>query len=400
MADNAGAALAGSSGDGCGLLQESYEEITMRQLTHLIVCVVGVSAATAIGMTHVVVAQGPPPSAIVPCGVPPGAPAGGTSQGPIAAGPPGGAVSVPSNLPSGLRLRRVQGNVYMLSGAGANIAVQVGVDGVLIVDSGRADMATAVIAALRQLTPAPLRTIINSTGDADHTGGNEVVGRAGLRVTSGFAAGGGPTVGAAIVARQAVMDRMITEKAPECALPTATYDVYPTRSLYFNDEGIELRHVAAAHSDGDSLVFFRRSDVVVAGEIFNTNLYPFIDIEHGGSVDGVVAALNQLLEITIPALKQERGTYVIPGRGRVADEADVSEYRDMVTIVRDRVKALVARKMSLEQVKAERPTLDYDGRYGGTDGPWTPDRFVEALYRSLSPPPAAPVTRPAGGPRR
>jgi len=288
----------------------------------------------------------------------------------------------------------------MLSGAGANIAVQVGSDGVLIVDSGRTDMANAVIAALRQLTPAPLQMIINSTGDADHTGGNEAVARAGRRLTSALGAGGGATVGAAIIARQAVMDRMIKEKAPDCALPTTTYDVYPTRSLYFNDEGIELRHVAAAHSDGDSLVFFRRSDVVSVGEIFNTNLYPFIDIEHGGSVDGVVAALNELLEITIPALKQERGTYVIPGRGRLADEADVSEYRDMVTIVRDRVRALIARKMTLEQVKAERPTLDYDGRYGGTEGPWTPDRFVEAVYRSLSQMAAAPATRPAGGQRR
>ncbi len=360
--------------------------------------VVAVGAATSIGMTRVVVAQGPPPAAIVPCGLPQ-APAGGPARVPIAGGPAGGVVSVPSNLPSGLRLRRVQGNVYMLSGAGANIAVQVGSDGVLLVDSGRADMANAVIAALRELTPAPLQMIINSTGDVEHTGGNEAVARAGRRLPSTIGAAAAP-IGAAILARQAVMDRMIAEKAPECALPTTTYDIYPTRSLYFNDEGIALRHVPAAHSDGDSLVFFRRSDVVVAGEIFNTNLYPFIDMAHGGSVDGVVAALNELLEITIPALKQERGTYVIPGRGRLADEADVSEYRDMVTIVRDRVKALVARKMTLEQVKAERPTLDYDGRYGGTDGPWTPDRFVESVYRSLSQTPAAPATRPAGGQRR
>ena len=367
----------------------------MRQLAHLIVCVVGVGAATAIGMTRVVGAQGPPPATLVPCGVPQGAPAGGPPQVPIASG----ASSVPSTLPGGLRLRRVQGSVYMLSGAGANIAVQVGSDGVLIVDSGRADMANAVIVALRQLTPAPLQMIINSTGDADHTGGNEAVARAGRRLTSTLGAGGGATVGAAIIARQAVMDRMITEKAPDCALPTTTYDIYPTRSLYFNDEGIELRHVAAAHSDGDSLVFFRRSDVVSVGEIFNTSLYPFIDIEHGGSVDGVVAALNELLEITIPALKQEGGTYVIPGRGRLADEADVSEYRDTVTIVRDRVRALIARKMPLEQVQAERPTLDYDGRYGGTEGPWTPDRFVEAVYRSLSQTAGA-ATRPAGGQRR
>lgn len=371
-----------------------------RRLSPLAVGFAGVAALTAIGMTRVVVAQGPPPAAIVPCSTPPGAPAGGPAQTPMAAGAAGGAVSIPSTLPGGLRLRRVQGNVYMLSGAGANIAVQIGNDGVLLVDSGRAAAADSVVAALRQVTPAPLRMIINSTGHPDHTGGNEVVGRIGRRMTSSLGAAGGVTAGAAILARQAVMDRLIGEKVSECALPTTTYDVYPTRSLFFNDEGIELRHAAAAHSNGDSLVFFRRSDVVVAGEIFNTSLYPVIDIEHGGSVDGVVAALNELLEITIPALKQERGTYVIPGRGRVADEADVSEYRDMVTIVRDRVRALIARRMTLEQVKAERPTLDYDGRYGGTDGPWTPDRFVETVYRSLSQAAAASASRPAAGQRR
>jgi glyoxylase-like metal-dependent hydrolase (beta-lactamase superfamily II) len=140
----------------------------------------------------------------------------------------------------------------------------------------------------------------------------------------------------------------------------------------------------AAHSDGDSFVFFRRSDVVVTGDIFNTSLYPLIDLEHGGSVQGVIDALNELLEITIPALKQEGGTYVIPGHGRLADEADVAEYRDMVTMVRDRVRRLIAQKMTLQQIRAARPTLDFDGRYGATDGVSTTDRFVDAVYRSLS----------------
>jgi cyclase len=338
-------------------------------------------------------AQGPPPSSIIPCGVPSGAPAGpgGPPIGPspvagttAPAQALSGALLLGSNLPGGLRLRHVQGSVYMLSGAGANIAIQAGSEGVLLVDSGRIEKAAEVIAALRQLSQAPLQYIINTSGDPDHVGGNEAVSRAGRRLTSALGPGGGAIVGAAIMARQAVEDRLIKEKAPECALPTMTYDVYPRRSLFFNGEGIKIRHMAAAHSDGDSFVFFRRSDVVATGDIFNTNLYPFVDLEHGGSINGVVAALNELLEITIPALKQEGGTYVIPGHGRLADEADVSEYRDMVTIVRDRVRALVARKMTLEQVKAERPTLDYDGRYGGSDGPWTPDRFVEAVYKSLT----------------
>ena len=344
-------------------------------------------------VTSALNAQGPPPSNIIPCGVPSGAPAG--PGGPTVSPPPAARTTVAaqalsgpsllgSNLPRGLRLRHVQGSVYMLSGAGANIAIQAGSEGVLLVDSGQTDKAAEVIAAVRQLSQAPLQYIVNTSGDADHAGGNEAVSRAGRRLTSALGPGEGAIVGAAIVARQAVMDRLIKDKAPECALPTSTYDVYPTRSLFFNGEGIKLRHMPAAHSDGDSFVFFRCSDVVATGDIFNTNLYPSIDIERGGSVNGVVAALNELLEITIPALKQEGGTYVIPGHGRLADEADVSEYRDMVTIVRDRVRALIARKMTLEQVKAERPTLDYDGRYVGSDGPWTPDRFVEAVYKSLT----------------
>ncbi len=288
----------------------------------------------------------------------------------------------------------------MLSGAGANIAVQIGSEGVLLVDSGRADAASNVVAALRQVTSTPIRMIINTTGDADHTGGNDAVGRAGRHLSSAIA-GGGDVPGAGILAHQAVMDRLVKENAPECAFPTTTYDVSRTWSLFYNGEGIELRHMTAAHSDGDSFVFFRRSDVVSTGEIFNPNLYPSIDLEHGGSIGGVIAALNELLEITIPALKQEGGTYVIPAHGHISDEADVSEYRDMVTIVRDRVRALIARKMTLEQVKAERPTLDYDGRYAGTEGPWTADRFIEAVYKSLSQAAAVPAApRTTGGQKR
>jgi len=152
-----------------------------------------------------------------------------------------------------------------------------------------------------------------------------------------------------------------------------------------------LQHAPAAHSDGDSIIFFRRSDVVATGDIFNTNLYPVIDLDRGGSIDGTVSALNAVLELTIPALKQEGGTYVIPGHGRIADEADVSEYRDMVTIVRDRVRALVAKRMTLDQVKAQRPTLDFDGRYGASEGPSTTERFIEAVYRGVTPQPERPT---------
>jgi glyoxylase-like metal-dependent hydrolase (beta-lactamase superfamily II) len=293
---------------------------------------------------------------------------------------------VPVVLTNGMRVTPVQRNVYMLGGAGGNIALQVGSDSVLLVDSRRSDRADATIATLRQLTPSPIRWIINTSGGPEHAGGNDALMRDGRRFATAIGRTGGPgdQPGAAILARQAVQNRLIAENASECALPSATYDVFPTRSPFFNGEGIELRYMPSAASDGDSLVFFRRSDVVVTGDIFNTNLYPVIDIEHGGSIDGTIAALKQLLEITIPALKQDGGTMVIPGHGRVADEADVSEYRDMVTIVRDRVRALVAKTMTLEQVKAQRPTLDFDGRYGATDGPSTTERFIDAVYRGVS----------------
>lgn len=361
-------------------------------------CAAGLAAGLVVLGAPRLVAQAPP-GAMIPCGAllgggPGPGPARGTppSTPPPAAAPqisvgmPPFLPSVPVVLANGMRITPVQGSLYMLGGAGGNIAMQVGSEGVLLVDSGSADRADAVIATLRQLTASPIRLIINTSAGAEHTGGNDALMRIGRRFATSLGRTGGPgdQPGAAIMARQAVQNRLIAEKASECALPTTTYDVFPTRSLFFNGEGIELRHMPAAQSDGDSFVFFRRSDVVVTGDIFSTSLYPVIDLEHGGSIEGTIAALNQLLEITIPALKQEGGTMVIPGHGRVGDEADVSEYRDMVTIVRDRVRALAAKNMTLEQVKAERPTLDFDGRYGATDGPSTTDRFIEAVYRGVS----------------
>jgi glyoxylase-like metal-dependent hydrolase (beta-lactamase superfamily II) len=146
-----------------------------------------------------------------------------------------------------------------------------------------------------------------------------------------------------------------------------------------------MYHVPNAHTDGDSIVFFRHSDVVATGDIFRTDSYPVIDLQKGGNVQGVIDGLNLVLDLAVPAHHEEGGTYVVPGHGRIADEFDVLEYRDMVTIVRDRIQSMIAKKMTLEQVKAARPTLDYDSRYGATTGAWTTDMFVEAVYRSLSP---------------
>ncbi|HLI86489.1 MAG TPA: MBL fold metallo-hydrolase [Bryobacteraceae bacterium] len=290
-----------------------------------------------------------------------------------------------------LHVLPVQGNVYMLVGAGGNIAIQVGNQGVLLVDTGLAQNSEKVLAEVRKLSSRPIRYIINTHFHADHTGGNEAIAKAGVTITGGNVAGNltDAAEGAAIVANQAVLDRMSAPPAageaaiPFGALPTDTY-ITNEKHMYFNGEGIEIIHQPNAHTDGDSFVYFRRSDVVSAGDIFTPGNYPIIDLQHGGSIQGTIAALNKLIELTIPADKQEGGTYVIPGHGRLCDQADVVEYRDMATIIRDRIQNLIHKGMTLEQVKAAQPTRDYDPEYGATTGFWTTDKFVEAVYRSLS----------------
>jgi glyoxylase-like metal-dependent hydrolase (beta-lactamase superfamily II) len=153
------------------------------------------------------------------------------------------------------------------------------------------------------------------------------------------------------------------------------------KEVFFNGEAIQLFHPSAAHSGGDTIVFFRRSDVVVTGDLFGTVGYPVI--EQAGSINGVIAGLNRVIDIAIPKDWQEGGTMVIPGHGRICDEADVVEYRDMVTIVRDRIQDMIRQGMTLQQVQAAVPTFEYDPRYGSEAGPWTTGMFVEAVYRGL-----------------
>jgi cyclase len=285
----------------------------------------------------------------------------------------------------------VQGNIYMLVGAGGNITLQAGSDGVLLVDTGVAPMSDKVLAAVRSISDKPIRYIINTHFHPDHTGGNETVAKAGSTIAGGNVVGDiGASAGnqATVIAFQAVLDRMSAPTGkqaptPERAWPTETYTT-PERKMFFDGEGIEILHIPAAHTDGDSMVFFRRSDVISAGDIFVTNRYPIIDLEHGGNVQGVIAGLNKIIEIAIPADEQEGGTMVIPGHGRLCDIADVVFYQEMVTIVRDRVQDMINKGMTLEQVKAARPTRDYDPRYGATSGIWTTDMFVEAVYKSLA----------------
>ncbi|HYR83311.1 MAG TPA: MBL fold metallo-hydrolase [Terriglobia bacterium] len=267
----------------------------------------------------------------------------------------------------------VQGNVYMLIGAGGNIAVQIGDEGVLVVDTGVAQTRDKVHAAIRQLSTKPIRWMINTHAHPDHTGGNETISQAGVTVN------GNP---AAIIAHENVLARMTEASRPVTERPLNTF-FENERDFYFNGEAIFIYHIPNAHTDGDVLVYFRGSDVLVAGDIFVTTTYPIIDAKLGGGVEGFITGLNKILDITVPKYLQEGGTYVIPGHGRVGDEADVLDYRDMVVIIRDRIQDMIKRGLTLEQIKAARPALDYDERYGN-DKAWPTAMFVEAVYRDLS----------------
>jgi glyoxylase-like metal-dependent hydrolase (beta-lactamase superfamily II) len=300
----------------------------------------------------------------------------------------------------GVRTLKVQGGVYMLVGAGANVAVQIADDGVLLVDTGTTANADKIVAAVRELTNKPIRYIINTSADPDHVGGNDAIGKLGSTIAGGNV-GAGAGVGAGIIAHENVLTRMSapTGKSspyPTTAWPTDTY-VSKQKELYFNGESIQTIY-KPGHTDGDSIVYFRRSDVIVAGELFNTLTYPVIDLAKGGSIKGVLAGLNDMLDIAIPKAMQEGGTYIIPGRGRLTDEADLLEYRDMVTIIRDRVLDGVKRGQTLDQVKAGKPTLDYDARWGATSGPWTTDMFLEAVYKDLKAATAPPAATAAKAP--
>jgi cyclase len=204
------------------------------------------------------------------------------------------------------------------------------------------------------------------------------------------------------MAHEAVLQRMTSNAggaspAPVDAQPTDTYYTDTMKlSHFFNGEGVQLVHQPAAHTDGDTLVWFRGSDVIAAGDIFSTTSYPVIDVKQGGTINGIVQGLNRILRLSIAEFRTEGGTLVVPGHGRLSDSADVAYYRDMVTILRDRVQAMVAKGMTLEQVKATKPTADYDPRYGANSGPWTTDQFVEAAYLSLGGGKAAPARTAPG----
>jgi glyoxylase-like metal-dependent hydrolase (beta-lactamase superfamily II) len=281
---------------------------------------------------------------------------------------------------------KVQGNVYLLAGAGGNVIAQVGDEGVLLVDTGFEQMSAKILAALRKLSDKPVRTVINTTLADDHTGGNSPI------VKSGFINQAGPGLGGrtneAVLIGHNNLLRLMAEIG-EAKISTDRWppNTYPgkQKDMYSNDEPVVMLHVPNATTAGDTMVWFRKSDVVATGDVFDETSFPFIDVEHGGSINGILESLNQLLEITVPKHLQEGGTMVIPGHGRIGDEHDVLEYRDMVTIIRDRVQNGIKKGMSLQQIKAAKPsyTYEYEPRFNRNPA-WTAEMFVEAIYKNLS----------------
>jgi cyclase len=284
---------------------------------------------------------------------------------------------------------RIRDNVYMLVGAGANTTVHIGDDGVVVVDPKLEGASDALLAAIRALSPKPIRFVIDTHVHADAMGGNEAVAAAGATRTGGVVVrtiGTGFTEAAAILAHENVLTRVATpgpDERPQRAWPTDTF--YGTRREFtVNADGVELRHFPNAHTDGDTIVYFRRADVIAVGDLFGTETYPVIDVARGGSVQGVLAALDTIIELAISDVDHEGGTMIVPSHGYLADEFDVTEYRDRLAIVRDRVQDMLDRGLSREQIQAARPTFDWDARYGTETGEWNTAMFVDAVITSLT----------------
>lgn len=292
---------------------------------------------------------------------------------------------------SAVHVLPIRGNVYMLVGAGGNVTLQTGKDGLVLVDTGSAEMADQTLAVTRTVSKDPIRFVLNTGADRDHVGGNAAISKVATTITDNNflsdISGSSVMPGAKIVSHLRVLDRMSSPDGDRPATPGAGWpsDEYSSKEkkLFLNGEAVVLFHEPAAHTDGDSIVFFRRSDVISVGDLFDVDRYPVIDLQRGGTIQGIIAGLNHVIELAVPADKQEGGTYIVPGHGRLCDQADIVEYQTMLTIIRDRIQDMIGKGMTLDQVKQAKPTFDYDIHYGQTSGPWTTETFVEAVYRSL-----------------
>jgi glyoxylase-like metal-dependent hydrolase (beta-lactamase superfamily II) len=287
----------------------------------------------------------------------------------------------------GIEILHVQKNVYMLVGGGANVTAQIGDEGVLLVDTGSPNQGEKIVAAAQHLTKRPFRYIIDTCADVDHAGGNTgAMKEGGGRLGANGIAGRTANEGILEISTENAMNRLLKGSpnfppATGEAVPESTFFT-PRKSLYSNGEAVQILFQPGAHTDGDAIVFFRGSDVISAGEVFRTDSYPIINVAEGGTIAGELAALNNILDITVPERNEMGGTRVIPAYGRIGNQSDVLEYRDMLTIIRDRIRDMVKKNMTLAQVKAAKPTLEYDGLYG--QKVVTGDQFIEVIYNELS----------------
>ncbi len=266
-----------------------------------------------------------------------------------------------------IKSEKVADGIYVLFGAGGNIGVSIGDDGVLVIDDQFAPLTDKIKAAIAKLSDKPVAFVLNTHWHGDHTGGNENMASA----------------GAVIVAHDNVRARMSIDQnafgrevpaSPAAALPVVTFSRDVT--FHFNGEEIAARHVSSAHTDGDSVVEFRNSNVVHTGDVFFNSEYPFIDTASGGSVDGVLAAVDELLS----TLGDD--TRIIPGHGPLSNKKELVAYRAMLVAISSAIGELIAAGKSVDEVVAAKPTKAYDAEWG--DGYFSADKFVQMLYSALA----------------
>ncbi len=260
--------------------------------------------------------------------------------------------------------------IYMLTGAGGNVGVSVGEDGIVLIDDQYAPITPKIQAALAALSDKPARFVINTHWHGDHTGGNENFGKA----------------GAIIVAHDNVRRRLEAGKlaelggegtppAPKAALPVVTFTADVT--IHSNGQELQVTHMARSHTDGDSVIEFVEANVIHMGDIFFNGFYPFIDVDSGGSVDGVIATADRVLAMV------DENTKIVPGHGKLASRADLQRYREMLAAIRVNVSKLIAEGKTLEETVAAAPTKDFDPAWG--TGGRTPEQITAAIYNSLKP---------------
>jgi cyclase len=297
--------------------------------------------------------------------------------------------------PGGIDVVKVRPNFYMIAGAGGNIGVQIGSDGVVLVDAGSSSASSQVLAALRKLTELPVRYIINTSAEPDHVSGNANLAKAGYTIFTNALGNAGManamTNGgvASILAHDSILQRMSAPTGKSAAYPVESWptEAYfqKRKTIRMSGEGIEVLYQPAAHSGADSFVFFRGSDVVLAGDVLDSTAFPVIDLANGGSIQGEIDALNKLIELAIPPVPfiyEGVGTYVIPGHGRLYEQMDVVDYRDMVVIVRDAIWDMVKQGKTLDQIKAASPAKPFETLYGSRPG--STNTFIESIYKSLT----------------